>query len=69
MFRHDLDWLCLFCGLIFLVLGLAYIAGPSLGIRVDAVWALPSLLLALGVAGLIGTARRPRRRDGDPPRS
>lgn len=61
MSRHEPDWLSLCCGLIFLGLGVAYLVASLADIDIQAVWALPGLLLALGAAGLVGTARRPRR--------
>lgn len=62
MSRHEPDWLCFCCGLIFLGLGIAYLVASVRDIDIQAIWALPGLLLALGAAGLLGTARRPRGR-------
>lgn len=62
MSRHDPDWLALCCGCIFSALGVAYVATSALGIHVDAVWALPGLLLALGAAGIAATAQANRGR-------
>lgn len=63
MFRHDPDWLAFCCGVIFVGFGLAYVVVPALDVHIKAVWTLPVLLVALGVAGLIGTGRRAHRHD------
>ena len=57
------DWLSFLCGLIFVLTGLAYLVALLLGIRIEAVWAVPLLFVVLGVAGLAGTARARNDRD------
>lgn len=65
MSRHDPDWLALCCGLIFTALGVAYVVTSALGVHVDAAWALPGLLVALGAAGIAATAQANRHRGDD----
>lgn len=60
MSRHETDWLSLYCGLVFTGLGLAYLLTSALQVRIPPIWALPGVLIALGLAGLIGTARTRR---------
>lgn len=51
MFHHDPDWLALFCGIVFVVLGVAYVVASVLAIHIKAVWALPALLVAWAERG------------------
>lgn len=67
MSRHEPDWLALCCGLIFTALGLGYVVTSALGVRIDAVWVLPALLVALGAAGIVATAQANRGRGDDRP--
>ena len=57
MTRHELDPFALVFGIVFFGLGL----GSLLGVRVDRLW--PVLLIAAGIAGLVGTRPRARRTD------
>jgi hypothetical protein len=56
--RHDLDALSLMAGVAFVGVALAGLlhAGPGLPLR----WAAPSLLIVVGVVGLVATRARRR---------
>lgn len=56
--RHDLDAFSLVTGIIFS--GVALVALLDQGLGVPAHWALPILLIIVGVAGLVVTAGRHR---------
>jgi hypothetical protein len=56
--RHDLDGLSLVAGI--LLSGGALVALLDQGLGVPARWALPLLLIAAGLAGLLATALRHR---------
>jgi len=56
--RHDLDAFSLVAGIVFS--GVALVALLDRGLDVPARWALPILLIVVGVAGLIATAARHR---------
>ena len=59
MHRHDLDPLSLVAGVAFLGLGLAALVGAA--VDLSARWALPLLLILLGVVGLLATRARQGR--------
>ncbi|GAB3438427.1 hypothetical protein GCM10027570_01460 [Streptomonospora sediminis] len=67
MNRRSTDWGSLIAGILFILLGAAFIiAGPSRW-GFDAVWVVPVLAVGLGVAGLaraLAVARRRRRELG-----
>lgn len=65
MGHHSADWLSFLCGLVFAGLGLAYLVAALLGAHLATFWTLPALLIALGAAGLAGTARAFQRRDSE----
>lgn len=56
--RHDLDGLSLVAGIVFS--GVALVALLDQGIGFPARWALPILLIAVGLGGLFATAARHR---------
>jgi hypothetical protein len=60
--RHDLDLTSLLAGLLLVALGLVTLVGDAVGLRLDARWMLPAVLVGLGVAGLAGSLR-PGSRD------
>jgi formate hydrogenlyase subunit 3/multisubunit Na+/H+ antiporter MnhD subunit len=60
--RHDLDPIALVFGATFAVLGLAYAITRWTWIDGDRGWVLGVFLIALGVAGIVSTTTRHRRR-------
>jgi len=56
--RHDLDPVALVLGAAFVVLGLAYVIGRWTWLSFDSGWVLAAVLIALGLAGVVTTARR-----------
>jgi hypothetical protein len=60
--RHDLDWVSLVAGLVFLAIALAYLLQVSVGVSIAAGWVLPIALIGLGVAGLVVSLTRASRR-------
>lgn len=59
MRRHERDTVSLVTGLLFGGTGVAWLTGVGAGVDVDGRWVLPTLLVGLGVAGLLGS--RPDR--------
>ncbi|TML58746.1 MAG: hypothetical protein E6G17_12070 [Actinobacteria bacterium] len=59
--RHDLDAPSLISGLLFLLLGLAFLAKQTGWVDVEAAWVWPALLVGLGLAGLAGAGRGEER--------
>lgn len=64
MRRHDLDWVSLAAGLVFLAIAAAYLLQVSLDLTIAAGWVLPITLIGLGVAGLATSLARTGRRGG-----
>ena len=64
MRRHDLDWVSLAAGLVFLAIAAAYLLQVSLDLTIAAGWVLPIILIGLGVAGLAVALTRTGRRGG-----
>lgn len=62
MRRHDLDWVSLAAGLVFLAIAAAYLLQVSLDLTIAAGWVLPITLIGLGVAGLAVALTRTGRR-------
>ena len=56
MWRHDLDPIALMAGLLFTACGIAALAG---GLSLPLRWIGPSLLIVVGIVGLV--ASRPRQ--------
>lgn len=64
MRRHDTDWTSLVAGVTFCLIALLALTGLT-GDGI-AHWALPLVLIGLGLAGLAGTLVRGRKGHGDP---
>ncbi|WP_067970189.1 hypothetical protein [Nocardiopsis trehalosi] len=52
MSRHETDWGSLVAGLLFVLLGAAFVVSGTTDWGFDAVWVLPVLAIGLGVAGV-----------------
>jgi hypothetical protein len=63
--RHDLDWVYLISGGIFLLVAVTHLVGAAVDGSVDMGWLVPVLLVGLGAAGLAGALRRGRSTTGD----
>lgn len=61
MRRHDLDWVSLAAGLVFLAIAAAYLLQVSFDLTIAAGWVLPITLIGLGVAGLATALARTGR--------
>ena len=59
MQSHDTDVLSLVAGLLFTLLGVAFLLETADVLTVDGDWVLPAILIAGGVAGVL--AARPNR--------
>lgn len=59
MRRHELDVTSLVAGVLFVVAGIAFVVGEVSGLRLDARWLVPMLLVGAGAIGLAGALRRP----------
>jgi hypothetical protein len=55
--RHEIDYVSLVAGGLLLVVAGVHIAAGSADNELDVRWALPTLLLLLGVVGLLGALR------------
>jgi hypothetical protein len=68
--RHDVDPVALLAGALFVAVGIAYLNGALTDTDVHARWILPSLLIVLGLGGLLATlvniARHRRQTPMDP---
>ena len=58
MQRHDTDLLSLVAGLLFSLLGLAFLLDEGDVLTVSPEWVVPTILIGVGVAGVL--ASRPR---------
>lgn len=68
MRRHELDPLALVAGLLFLIVGCAYLVGELTDSEVDPRWVVPVALLTVGFAGLASSLLNVvRRREAPPP--
>lgn len=56
--------MALVAGLVFLAVSGAYLAGAATDVRLDPRWVVPAVLVALGVAGLLGSLSRMGREAG-----
>jgi hypothetical protein len=56
--------MALVAGLVFLAVAAAYLAGAATDVRLDPRWVVPVVLVALGVAGLLGSLARMGREAG-----
>jgi hypothetical protein len=59
---RDLDLTALLAGIVFLVAGVAAVASTVSGAELDPRWAMPLLLVGLGLAGIASTVRGRRQR-------
>lgn len=65
MRRHETDSVSLAAGLLFLVVAAVHIAARSTGTDLNLRWMVPAVLVLLGVLGLLGAVRVPRRGAAD----
>ena len=63
MRKHPVDVFSLVCGLVFVAIASAYIAGAYTTLHIDARLVVPALLVGLGVAGLSAAILAQRRAD------
>lgn len=61
MKRHDLDWVSLIAGLVFLLVAVTHLVGAATNNRPDLGWLVPAMLVGIGVAGIAGAVRGVRR--------
>jgi hypothetical protein len=64
--RHEKDAVSLVAGLLFLVVAAVQIVASSTDTDLNPRWILPADLVLLGVLGLRGAVRYPRRGAGEP---
>jgi O-antigen/teichoic acid export membrane protein len=68
MKRHGMDPLTLVSGLLFLMVGAAYLIAELTDSEVDARWVIPVVFVTVGFAGLASSLLNVlRRRDESPP--
>jgi hypothetical protein len=60
--RHDADLTSLIAGLVFALIGAAYLVDAAGVLDLKVRWVLPLVLIGLGVAGLAGSLLRASRR-------
>jgi hypothetical protein len=59
--RHELDPVSLVAGLLFLVVAVVHISARSTDTDLSARWMVPTVLVLLGVLGLLSAVRSPQR--------
>jgi len=62
MKRHELDWVSLIAGAVFLLVAVTHLVGAASGDDPDLRWLLPTMLVGIGLAGLTGALRSSRPR-------
>lgn len=60
MSRRSTDWASLVAGLLFVLLGLAFVVNGVTAWNLNVLWVLPVLALGLGVVGVIRALLRSR---------
>lgn len=65
MKRHDTDPLALISGILFLIVGSAYLVAEQTSADIDARWVLPVALIAVGLAGLVTSLLSVLRREDE----
>jgi hypothetical protein len=63
--RHETDAVSLAAGLLFLVVAAVHIGARASGTDLNLRWMVPAVLVLLGVLGLLGAVRLPRRGPDD----
>ncbi|TDQ51402.1 hypothetical protein [Actinorugispora endophytica] len=67
MSRPRADWASFVAGLLFVLLGLAFVVYGATDWRFNMLWALPILAIGLGTVGVVRSLARSRdHRDGRP---
>jgi hypothetical protein len=62
MKRHELDWVSLIAGAVFLLVAVTHLIGAAAGDDPDLRWLLPAMLVGIGLARLTGALRSSRPR-------
>ena len=63
MSRHRPDWGSLIAGLLFVLLGAAFVVSGTTNWGFDAIWILPVLAIGRGIAGIVRALTRARDHD------
>lgn len=64
MSRRSADWASLVAGLLFVLLGLAFVVSGTTAWEVNVLWVLPVLAIGLGLVGVVRALVRSRDRPG-----
>lgn len=62
MRKHELDWVSLIAGAVFLLVAVTHLVGAATGDDPDLRWLFPAMLVGIGLAGLTGALRSSRPR-------
>ncbi|GAA3968124.1 hypothetical protein FOF52_13255 [Thermobifida alba] len=62
MSRRSADWASLVAGLLFVLLGLAFVVSGTTAWEVNVLWVLPVLAIGLGLVGVVRALVRSRDR-------
>ena len=63
MRRHDLDWVSLIAGLVFLVFAVVYTIASLTDVSIDGRFVWPIILVALGAAGIATAVTATQRQE------
>ena len=66
MKRHDVDWVSLIAGAVFLLIATTHLVGAATDARPHLEWLAPVLLVGVGLAGLAGALRGVRSQREEP---